>query len=196
VAAIAKGLAKNPDERFQSVDELVGALLPFGPPGFMFGGSAPLSERPGLLTMGQLPLPQPPLVPSLHGGSFSSVPPAWKTGLLADPSLRPWILGGVFAVSILVLTALFVGLSGPPEASTDASAATAVPAAQPLPAAPVLSAPEPAAKPSASASSPAGAGASSKKKAPSSAPSSTSPSKPAAPKGAPSVGGDGTPLHL
>jgi serine/threonine-protein kinase len=193
VTAIAKGLAKNPDERFQSVDELVGALLPFGPPGFMFGASAPLSERPGLLTMGQLPLPQPPLVPSLHGASVSSVPPAWKTGLLADPSLRPWLLGGVFAVSILVLTALFVGLSGPPEASTDA-AATAAPAAQPLPAAPVLSAPEPAAKPATSASSSAGAG--SKKKPATSAPSSTSTSKPAAPKGAPSVGGDGTPLHL
>lgn len=200
VAAIYKGLAKNPDERFQSVDELVGALLPFGPQGFMFGASAPLSERPGLLTMGQLPLPQPPLVPSLHGASVSSVPPAWKSSILSDPSLRAWILGGALAVSILVITALFVGLSGPTEASTDAAAATAAAAAQPLPAAPVLSAPEPTANPVPSASAAPVAGSSSdagpKKKGKGSTQGSSPASQPASPRAAPAVGGDGTPLHL
>ena len=192
VAAVMKGLAKNPDERFQSVDELVGALLPFGPPGFMFGAGTPLSERPGFLTMGALPLPQPPLVPSLHGATVSSAPPAWKSGMLADPARRVWILGGALTVSILLITALFVGLSGPPEGPT----ATTAPAAQPPPAAPVLSAPDPAAQPAPTATASA---SSSKKKPKGAAQSSTSQpqssSTSVAPKAAP-VGGAGTPLHL
>lgn len=196
IAAISKGLEKNPNERFQSVDELVSALLPFGPPGFMFGASTPLSERPGLLTMGQLPLPQPPLMPSLQGASVSSVPPAWKSSILSDPSLRTWILGGAVAVSLLVITALFVGLSGPPEASTDAAAAPATAAAaQPLPAVPVLSAPESTAQPAPTSSASSTSGTSPKKKGKGSA-SSTSTSQPAAPRATPAVGGDGTPLHL
>jgi serine/threonine-protein kinase len=195
VAAVMKGLAKNPSERFQTVDELVGAILPYGPQGFMFGASAPLSERPGLLTMGQLPLPQPPLVPSLHGASVSSVPPDFKGGMLADmlsdPTRRIWLMIGAVAVSLLIITALFVGLSGPPQAPSAAATTAAAPAAQPPPAAPVLSAPEPAASPT-SASSTSASGSKKKGKTQ----GSSTPQQPSAPRAAPTVGGDGTPLHL
>ena len=103
------------------------------------------------------------------------------------------LLIGAVAVSLLVITALFVGLTGPPEAPTADTQATSAPAAQPPPAVPVLSAPEPAAEPAPSSSSAAASSAKKKGKLPASG--STSP-QPAFPKASPAVGGDGTPLHL
>jgi serine/threonine-protein kinase len=154
VAAIMKGLTKNPAERFQTVDELAAAIAPFGPPGFVYGSHQPLSERPGMMT-GALPMPGPPLLPSLNAATLSSPPGVETRGMFADPGRRAWIAAAIAAGSILVLTALVYGFGS---SSDDGSAANPAATSAPAPAIEAVAAPQPAATPTATSSTSAGAG--------------------------------------
>lgn len=199
VAAIMKGLTKNPAERFQTVEELAAAIAPFGPPGFMFGVGAPLSERPGMLMTGPIAVPGPPLMPSINAATLSARPDELEMprGMFADPGRRAWIAAAIAAGSIILLTAVIYGLNSSSE--EEGAANPAASGAPPQPAAPPSAAPSMTAQASAAAGSVAPLNtATSKARTKSTAGDKKQPAQqPAAspPKATPATG-DGLPLHL
>lgn len=202
-SVVMKGLEKNLSDRYQTIDEFAAAIAPFGPPNFALHAGGPLSDRAGMLMTGPLSIPSPPLMASLTPATMSA-----ENEFLTPPfrkQRRTWIVAGALAASVVLITALVLGLSGssePPQNGATAamgSAASSTP--EPVSAAPAESAidlgelPEPDEANSAGLKSPS-AKTSSKAKTHAPKPTGDEAPPPAPTKPAAKTGGDDLPLHL
>lgn len=132
VTAVMKGLEKNLSDRYQSIEELAAAVAPFGPPGFSLQSAGPHSERPGLMLTGPLTAP-PANLASLSPSTVGTDADAAALGFRST-SKRTWIIAGALAASVVVITALLIGLGGSTDTAQSAAAgssAAAAPVASP-----------------------------------------------------------------